>query len=538
MKKAFFISCLVLFTLFFAPFKFYAAEEAKDATNDAEVIKLYLGEVKTLQVKNPIRIAIGNPDIIDVNNVTKNELTLVPKKAGATSFVYWDGFGENSFKVRVFTDNIQDIKLRIDNLLATLELPKVYTRAEEDEGKVLLLGSVKVAADKEKISLALGPLKEKTIDLLAIKEEDAAVEIDVQVLELTKDAQTTLGLTSPNGVSITEVGSAAISAGGTSVGSLFRMANFQRGAFNWTLDALASEGKARVLSRPKLACQSGKEAELSVGGEVPTFTTNVASAGGQGTSVDYKSYGLKCKIKPIVTADKRIKISLNTEISEVQAAQTIGAANAPTAMAYPLTKRNISTELFMDNGQTLAIGGLLKQKEEEDIAKTWGLGDIPVIGLMFRHKVAKSGGGSGARGNMELFITLTPTIIGYQENAPAKPQGNTIEAMPGVSFGNAAGKVSAPLENYVKIIQKRILDNVKYPTTAKNAKAQGTAKLKLHLAYTGQLIDVLLQESSGYKVLDDSAINVAKRMVNYPPFPPSIEEKDLWVDIPISYRLD
>ncbi len=535
MKKAFWIIFLVAFAIISSPVRnsFCASSE--------EVVKLFIGEPWVVPVNELVRVAVGNPAVADVGAVSKKEITIVPKSPGATTLVFWDLYGEQSFKLKVFAEDIREVKRRIDNLLAKLNLPDIYTQDEEDEGKVVLLGEVKTSQDLEKISLALGKtLEAKTLNLINVKELETAVEIDVQVLELSKDATKTLGLTNPlstGPISVTEVGTQALT--GTTWGKLFNVLNVQRGAFTWTLDALIQEGKAKVLSRPRLACQSGKEAELSVGGEKPIFTTQVASAGGQGTDVEYKEYGLKLKIKPTVTSDDRIKVALNVEISEVGTAEVIGSPDSPTAKAYPLTKRTIITELYLDDGQTLAVGGLIKQKMEEDVVRTPWFSDIPVIGVLFRKKTTTIGSGTGQRGNMELFVTLTPKIVGKQDIS-SDEAGKEKQAKVSINLSDEDFGKNIPdyLKTYAGIVQRRILDKMAYPVSAKEAGFQGKVKLGLHLSYIGELMDIAIRESSGYNVLDDNAIASARKAVPFPPFPASIDKKDIWIDIPVAYQLD
>jgi len=544
MKRLFLVIFLVIAGLLFLNFQGYSL------TNAEEGIKLYLGEIKIVPTNNPMRIVIGNPSIVDIANLTKKEITLSPKAAGNTTLVFWDNDGEHSYRVRVLSEDITEARRRIDSLLGKINLPGVYTQEAEDESKVLLLGNVKSPKDREKISIVLGPLKEKTIDLIEVREEEAAVEIDVQVLELDKDATNTLGFTWPGSVNFIEVGSAAISASGTQWPDLFKIANVQRGTsaavdpLTLKVDFLVQEGKARILSRPRLACQSGKEAELLVGGEKPIFTTEVAAVGGQGTNVEYKEYGIKLKMKPTITDDNRVKLALNVEVSEVGTAETIGTTSltstVTTALAYPLSKRNASTELYLDDGQTMAIGGLIKQKTEEDIRKTPWLGDLPVIGSLFRKKTTKTGGGAGERGNTELFIILTPRIIS-KEKAPKATEviESKIEPAPEELPAQAVVIDAAdPVTKYAMIIQNRILESLTYPNAAKQAGFQGTVKLGLHLAHNGQLIGVKIKDSSGYKILDDDALAIAKAITSYPPFPTALEQEELWVNIPIMYRLD
>ncbi|MFA5005793.1 MAG: TonB family protein [Candidatus Omnitrophota bacterium] len=533
MKKAFWIIFLVASVL-----SMLFVQDAFCASND-EAVKLFIGEPWVIPVHGLARVAIGNPAIVDVTNVSKNEMTINPKAPGATTLVFWDLYGEQSYKLKVYAEDIAEIKRRAENLLSKLDIPGVHVQAEEEEGKVLLLGEVKTSQDREKITLALGTLKGKCVDLISVKELETAVEIDVQVLELNKDATSTLGLTNPlsSTITVTEVGTQALTGVGWE--KLFNVLNVRRGAFAWTLDALVKEGKARVLSRPRLACQSGKEAELSVGGEKPIFTTEVASAGGQGTGVEYKEYGLKLKIKPTVTGDDRIKVALNVDISEVGTAETIGSVDSPTAKAYPLTKRTISTELYLNDGQTLAIGGLIKQKTEEDVIKTPWFGDIPVLGILFRKKTTTSGGGSGQRGNMELFVTLTPKIVGKQDVSANQPTpASKAKVFISSDYAGIDQNLPADLKKYTGIVQRRVLDNMGYPVSAKEAGFQGTVKLGLHLSYSGELIEVKVKGSSGYNILDDDAVESARKVISFPPFPESMDKKDIWIDIPVTYQLD
>jgi len=529
-----------------------------------EELKLYVGQIKIVPVKHPSRIVIGNPEIADIAGASVNEITLSPKTRGTTTLVYWDALGEQSFKVKVFSENILDIKERIDNVLSDLDLPDIRTEAAEDEGKVMLLGSVKTSAEREKAMSALGTLKDKIVDLILVQELESTVEIDVQVIELDKGSTDTLGFTWPGSITLTD-NSGPVTTAVTGLKNVFYLSKFTRTAFNVTLDALVQEGKARILSRPRLACQSGKEAELLVGGEKPIFTTTVAaSTGAAGTEVEYKEYGIKLKMKPVVTADDRVKLVLNVEVSEVGDADTIGSATAPTAKAYPLSKRTTATELFLNNGQTMAISGLIKEKTVEEMRRTPFLSNVPFLGGAFRKKTTTKGGGATSRENTELFIMLTPSIIDNtkkeetvkkpaKKEEAAKIEEEAVEekkkeiaqkekskiSKPIIPQAEARPKAApGPLETYTKIIQRRVVDNLSYPEAAKVSGFQGTVKLAMHLSYSGQLLDVTIKNSSGYKVLDDDAVNVARKISYYPPFPPAIEKKELWVDIPIDYRLN
>lgn len=91
---------------------------------------------------------------------------------------------------------------------------------------------------------------------------------------------------------------------------------------------------------------------------------------------------------------------------------------------------------------------------------------------------------------------------------------------------------------YTDLVKKRILERLTYPREAKEAGFQGTVKLKLHLSYQGELLEAAVEGPSGYKILDDNTIEVAKGIISYPAFPSTIDLSDLWVEIPIVYQLN
>ena len=516
---------------------------AIDSENE-EIATVLVGETKIIAVHSPSRVVIGNPKVADVISVSASEIVISGKAPGATTLVFWDAYGEQSIKVRVFTEDMAEIERRVDNLLAQLNVPGVTTTAVNEENKVNLLGVVKTAQDKERIALALGPLKDKTVDLIQIKEDESIVEIDVQVLELNKDATDTLGFTWPGSINFLEVGSPGIAAAGTTWGKIFKLSDVMRGTadgalpFTLKLDALIQEGKARILSRPRLACQSGKEAQLLVGGEKPVFTTTTTEGGNTSSTVDYKEYGIKLKIKPYVEEGGRIKLAVNMEVSEVGTAETIGSSTAPSGRAYPLTKRMASTEVYLDDGQTMAIGGLIKQKTEEDLRKFPWLADMPVLGGFFRQRVTKEGGGQGERGNAELFITLTTTIVKGQDKA-AKANAETAVAAvaaPAAPSIPPSAPVKPELAGYVRAVQERIVNAIYYPQQAKQVGWEGNLRLSLNLTANGTLKEIRLVKSSGYRILDDAAMDVAQKQAPYPPFPPQIDSQEIWVDVPIFYK--
>ena len=525
MRKLFFgLLCVATF-ITALPFKGYSTSVVD------EEIKLYVGQSQVIPISSPKKVAIGNPLVADVASISKSELTINPKATGITTLVVWDNFGEQSYRLRVFTEDTSDIKRRIDSILLPLNLPDVYTKAEDEEDRVVLLGSVKFAKDKERIALVLEPLKTKIVDLIIVKEEEAIIDIDVQVIELNRGSRDTLGLTWPGSINLTEVGSVGMAPGTSSLAKIFEIKDITRAAFTLKLDALVHEGKARILSRPRLSCQSGKEAKLIVGGEVPIIGSSASTVGTVSTTIEYKEYGIILNIKPQLTDSGRIHLNLDMSVSEV------GEEVATYfAKAYKMTKRTATTELFLDDNQTMAIGGLIKKKSAEELRRVPWLSDIPVLGLFFRQRTASEGASSDMSftEDTELFITLTPSIV-----TQVKPQNELKPRRANISIPTVGDdKIKDPVLKYSKLVQKRIVDNLVYPAPAQEAGFQGPVKLSLKLSPQGDLLVAKLKETSGYQVLDDAALKCAQETSPYPPFPPEIKEKEIWMDIPIIYQLE
>ncbi len=492
---------------------------------EVEEMFLIADQIKTISCLSPTRVVISKPEICDVISVSETEIVLSPKSAGVTTFFFWDKLGEHAFKIRVVPEDLKEIKRRIDSFLEEMGLKKVYTKISEIEGRVLLLGEVKTCKDKELLDTTLGALKAHTIDLIKIKER-ALVEIDVQVLELTEEAAKKLGFTWPGSLTIGEttepIKEGCVGHPSGRWDKLWRITPWSRSKFFLTLKALISEGKARVLSRPKLVTLSGKEAKLTVGGEVPIV---VISAGVGAASVEYKEYGIVLNIKPIVEEKDKIYLAIKTEVSDIE-----DYIKEAYYLVYPFTKRIAETELYVEDGQTLYIGGLIAQKTKESLSKVPWLAEVPILGAFFRSR-------STTRGkDLELFITLTPTIVSGREEvveeAALRP-----EELPEI-ISPIYESIPHPLRGYVYTLKKKILYAVTYPKLAREAGFEGIVKLSLHILSDGRLQEVLVKESSGYRVLDDAACEAAKKISPSPEFPPQTDLKELWIDIPIVFRQD
>ena len=186
----------------------------------------------------------------------------------------------------------------------------------------------------------------------------------------------------------------AIKAGGLSIpavsGTTFNFAA--------VLQALASNGALNILSTPNILTSDNKEAEIFVGENVPFISsTNLSSTGLSQQSVERKDTGITLKLTPQVNEGEYVKLDIYQEISAVK-------ANKGQATDLVTTKRSAKTSVVVKDRETVAIGGLIQDQDNESVSKVPFFGDIPLLGWLFKSKTI-------SRTKTNLMILLTPRIV-------------------------------------------------------------------------------------------------------------------------------
>lgn len=199
------------------------------------------------------------------------------------------------------------------------------------------------------------------------------------------------------------------------------------------LQALDSNDLLNVLSTPNILTSDNKEAEIFVGQNVPFQGSSTLSTTGTTTSVERKDIGINLKIKPQISEGDYIRLDISQEISDVLNTVTIGA----NLTDRTTTKRSAKTSIVVKDRETIVIGGLIQDKEEEIVSKVPFLGDIPGLGWLFKTK-------SKAHNKTNLMILLTPRIIRDAADL------NQVSADQREKFGVSAKKI-APVD-----VQKEI----------------------------------------------------------------------------------
>jgi len=243
------------------------------------------------------------------------------------------------------------------------------------------------------------------IDLLVIK-EFRQVELDVVVAEVSTGKLRDIGFDfaqAYKGVrSVSTIGSQAFGALGTVVDAegLTTLGSAATGAFSWVNGAysvvtlyrmLQNKDIAQILAQPRLVMKNGRSGGFLAGGEVPIITSTANTFG-----VVYKPFGVKLDFVPTITLSDRIDLRVVPEVSEI-------AAGASTGNPTFKVRRTVS-RVEMKEGESLILGGLIDQQITKDMTKFPFLGDIPILGALFRST-------KFSNRESELMIIITPRIV-------------------------------------------------------------------------------------------------------------------------------
>ena len=391
------------------------------------------------------RVAVANPKIADVKILGASALNVVAFAPGTTTLNIWTKNGmRQEYQVTVSKEDKGLAKL----IEKAIDLPGVKVQLVDD--RVLLRGVVKNQYERTlafKIaSLYVGDdevnatkkvtkkmsdgvdinsndieteedvdTSAKVVNLLEMANPDQ-INIEAMVIEINADDAKQLGMTysspvtSNNGIAL---GSAGNFYGGESFGQQRDKGNhwYNRNwlythfsQINAQINALVEQGKARIISRPNITTMSGKTASILVGGEIP-----VPHKDSDTVTVDYKPYGIQLNlVKPQVDSDGNITADLQATVSRLDwsNAVTVNGFNMPG-----LTTRRADTMVNIPTGMTMAIGGLLNSEDGKKVSKVPVLGDIPILGELFKYH-------NNTKNKSEIMILITPRVV--NENTPVK----------------------------------------------------------------------------------------------------------------------
>ncbi len=387
---------------------------------------------RVLAVPRPVRkVSVGNAGIADVLITSPREVYLLGRGLGSTNVLLWDGSGKliDSMDVEVVHD-LSALKSKLHDVL-----PGEQVSVFSAQGSLVLRGQVSsTAAMDTAVSIARSFARKASEGMSEERkaakggkadEEMAVINLltiggSQQVMLEVKVAEMQRSLVKRLGINLAAVGSRGNWSFGTTnlsnvntwmdLNQSSLLASFASGSFalDMVIDAAKEDGAAKVLAEPTLTTLTGQQAEFISGGEFPV----PVAADNDRITIEFKEFGVGVKFLPLVLDSGRINLNLNVSVSELSDANslvvgapgaTTGAGDEVSTVIPSITKRSAQSTLELADGQTIAIAGLINENTRDTVSRFPGLGDLPVLGMLFRSQ-------EFIRDETELVILVTPHL--------------------------------------------------------------------------------------------------------------------------------
>ena len=429
------------------------------ATGSGENVTLMVGRSAIVDTGTPIaRVSLTSPDVADALVTSSSELLINGKTPGTISMFVWDRAGAIRRYEVVVTRDLARLSEQMHDLFPG------ETIGVQSTGKhIVLTGSVtqKEVVDKA-VSVAAGYVdkKDEVVSLLQISgAQSNQVLLRVRFMEVNRSALTELGASFYSDGFHNTIGSVSTQQFATPFFDQNKAMVGQHQVFSDFLNLflfdfknnigavvklLQTRGLLQSLAEPNLVAESGKEASFLAGGEYP-FPIAQPNGSTVMVTIEYKEFGIRLNFTPTVNGE-RVHLKVRPEVS------SLDFANAVTLNGFripALSTRRTETELELQNGQTFAIAGLLNNTMTKTLQKVPGIGDIPILGLLFQSQSAQ-------KDRTELVVMITPEILpnnspGVTRDLPRAPesflpaleQKKSVEAPPPAFKGLGAAAAAA-----------------------------------------------------------------------------------------------
>jgi pilus assembly protein CpaC len=382
----------------------------------AAQLVLEVGKGRLVRLEHPASsVFIADPDVADIQVKSPSLVYVIGKGAGETTLF---AVGENDVILANTAIVVHHNVARLQQALQQLNPDSTVDVSSVDDSLVLS-GTVLSAAEGEdirRIAARFVPDQAQLINKMQVNEPNQ-VNLRVRVAEMSRETIKAFGFNWENVFSPGSflfglaTGNPVLAAGTVlpttqakqfltrtnNTNSLTGSFHAGRTDINTVIDALDSEGLITVLAEPNLTAVSGETASFLAGGEFPIPVPQQNGI----VTIDYKKFGVSLSFLATIGAHDRISLRVKPEVSQLS---TAGAIVINSISVPSLTTRRAETTVELGSGQSFAIAGLLQNNVTNNISKFPGLGDIPVLGTLFRSTRFQ-------RDESELVIIVTPYIV-------------------------------------------------------------------------------------------------------------------------------
>lgn len=344
------------------------------------------------------RVAIGDPKVLDIKVIDQHQYMLRALSPGTTSLLLWTkDKGVQAYEVKVGLD-AADVQRQVRGVTRNTGLTVGFN------GKSFLLsGRARTIDEREAAEKIAGSYGQPVINLIQLPQRRDQVMINVHVVELTRTGALNLGV-SVGGAQVTSVSNGIrnqvfkpweLNFSEQVAGNIGSFSQFDLLAAK--IELLQRRGEAKLLARPTLVTVDGGTAKFLAGGEIPIPIQQALGT----TTILWREFGVKLEIQPTLVDDGRIALSIKPEVSSLDFSSGIRVAD----FSIPALKtRRTETQVLLGPQETLMLGGLLSNEQVRGYDMIPGLGDVPILGELFRSRRFQDN-------QTELAILVTPRLI-------------------------------------------------------------------------------------------------------------------------------
>lgn len=391
-----------------------AAEKATSISRSSEARKLQIVSGKSLIIdsdRSLKRVSIADPKIADFLLLTPNQVYVTGKASGTTNMILWSNDIPTAIYDLEVTYDVSMLKEKLHELLPGEAEIQVFSSKDS----ITLAGRISSSGNLSQVlSLAEAYAPKGKINNLLEVGGVHQVMLEVKVAEIERRTAQRVGVNfdyvnviNDDQLDVQLVG--ALTPIGN-IPSFTGILGSSRQNESWAvfIDALKEEGLAKVLAEPTLIAMSGKSANFLAGGEFP-----VPVPQGLGTvAIEYKPYGVGLTFTPVVLSKDKISITVEPNVSELDYSAPVRLEGY---IIPGITTRRASTTVELGDGESFAIAGLLRENVRDSVQKYPFLGEIPVLGALFRSKAFQ-------KNETELIVIVTPRLV--------KPIDGTKQTLP------------------------------------------------------------------------------------------------------------
>jgi pilus assembly protein CpaC len=391
-----------------------------------QILRLKVGRSKVVRTPFALtRISVADPDIADLILINEREIYINALAPGVTNISMW---GKSRFTSATVTVEA-DLTLLKEKLHQILPKEKIGVEAAGDS--IVLSGEVSgPIAQSTALALAqpyAGGKKDKVVNIMHVGGVQQ-VMLEVRVAEINRLIAERIGVNfnalAPGGnFGVNQINSLAGVSGlvrsFTGTGSqstttftqglstaLTAMGGWTAAGTLWSvfLDLMKQNNLGRVLAEPNLVTTSGQKASFLAGGEYPIPVPQSGVGGAATITIEYKKYGVQLEFTPTVLDDSKIAVQVHPTVSELDTSLGVSFTLVGGYVVPALRMREMDTHVEVNDGQTFAIAGLLSDQSRNIITKFPLLGDIPVLGALFRSTQYQ-------KNLTELVALVTPHLV-------------------------------------------------------------------------------------------------------------------------------